>query len=196
MKVRSRLSECQKRQPGRVGLVADVMSEWGLKTVQPRTYRLTTIHGDEEINIEDVINRDFTSPDPGTRLVSDITYLRTYQRWLYLAIVLDLSTRMIIGWQMDTHTSNQFAKYCRRSRITPSMGRTSICWDNAAVESFFATLKNEMYYRYQFTTRTRARFAVAEYIEVFYNRKRVHSSLGYRTPSEMLAHYYAENIAA
>ncbi len=80
--------------------------------------------------------------------------------------------------------------------MTPSMGRTEVCWDNAAAESFFATLKNEMYYRYRFTTRARARFAVAECIEVFYNRKRLHSSLGYRTPSEVLAHYYTANIAA
>lgn len=212
-----------------VGLVADVMSELGLKAVQPRAYRVTTIHGDEHPNIEDVINRDFTSLDPGTRLVGDITYLRTDQGWLYLAIVLDLATRMVIGWQMATHmrtslvtdalemarlhghvkpgaifhsdrgaqyTSRELAKYCRRSRITQSMGRTGICWDNAAAESFFATLKNEMYYRHRFTTRARARFAVAEYIEVFYNRKRLHSTLGYRTPSDVLTHYYAVNIAA
>ena len=76
------------------------------------------------------------------------------------------------------------------------MGRTGLCWDNAAAESLFATLNNEMYYRDRFTTRAHARFAIAEYIEVFYNRKRLHSSLDYRTPTEVLAHYYAANIAA
>jgi len=69
------------------------------------------------------------------------------------------------------------------------MGRTGVYWDNAAAETFFATLKNEMYYRYRFPTRARARFAVAEYIEVFYNRKRPHSSLGYKTPAAALAEH-------
>jgi transposase InsO family protein len=76
------------------------------------------------------------------------------------------------------------------------MGRTGVCWDNAAAESFFATLKNEMYYRYRFPTRNRARFAVAEYIEVFYNRKRMHSSIGYRTPLEALTEFHQVVTAA
>ncbi len=76
------------------------------------------------------------------------------------------------------------------------MGRTGVCWDNAAAESFFATLKNEMYYRYRFLTRSRARFAVAEYIEVFYNRKRMHSSIGNRTPAEALTEFHQVAAAA
>ena len=71
-----------------------------------------------------------------------------------------------------------------------------MCWDNAVAESFFATLKNEMYYRYRFETRARARFAVAEYIEVFYNRKRHHSTLGYRTPAEVLTEHLTAATAA
>jgi putative transposase len=71
-----------------------------------------------------------------------------------------------------------------------------VCWDNAAAESFFASLKNEMYYRYTFPTRARARFAVADYIEVFYNRRRLHSTLGYRTPTEALSHYRTAAAAA
>ena len=77
-----------------------------------------------------------------------------------------------------------------------SVGRTGICYDNAAAESFFSALKNEMYYRHSFPTRARARFAVAEYIEVFYNRKRLHSALGYRTPAEALTNYQAAAAAA
>lgn len=211
-----------------VGLVADLMSELELKAVQPRSYRITTIVGDKRADIEDGINRNFTSMDPGTRLVGDITYLRTDQGWLYLAVVLDLARRMIIGWQITTHmrtslitdalemahlhgyvapgaifhsdrgaqyTSSEFAKYLRISGIIASMGRTGVCWDNAAAESFFATLKNEIYYRHRFTTQARERFAVAEYIEVFYNRKRLHSTLGYQTPSDVLAHYYRATFA-
>ena len=70
-----------------------------------------------------------------------------------------------------------------------------MCWDNAAAESFFATLKNEMYYRRRFDTRAKARFAIAEYIEIFYNRKRLHSSLGYRTPAEALTYHQARAAA-
>ena len=76
------------------------------------------------------------------------------------------------------------------------MGRTGVCWDNAAAESFFATLKNEMYHRYWFPTRARARFAVAEYIEVFYNRKRKHSTIGYRTPAQALAEHQPDVATA
>ena len=76
------------------------------------------------------------------------------------------------------------------------MGRTGVCWDNAAAETFFATLKNEMYYRQSFATKARARFAVAEYIEVFYNRKRMHSSIGYRTPAKALNDYRTAAQAA
>ena len=71
-----------------------------------------------------------------------------------------------------------------------------MCWDNAAAESFFASLKNEMYYREQFPTRARARFAVADYIEVFYNRQRLHSSLGYRTPAQALLDHLTATAAA
>jgi len=79
--------------------------------------------------------------------------------------------------------------------VRTSVGRTGVCWDNAAAESFFATLKNEMYYRQSFATRARARFAVAEYIEVFYNRQRLHSTLGYRTPAEALTHHQLRTAA-
>ena len=75
-----------------------------------------------------------------------------------------------------------FASSAKDNQVRTSVGRTGVCWDNAAAESFFASLKNEMYYRHRFATRARARFAVADYIEVFYNRQRLHSTLGYRTP--------------
>ena len=84
------------------------------------------------------------------------------------------------------YTSAEFARFCQANGIRTSTGRTGVCWDNAAAESFFAALKNEMYYRQAFPSRARARFAVADYIEVFYNRIRLHSTLGYRTPAEVL----------
>jgi transposase InsO family protein len=143
--------------------------------------------------------------------------------------VIDLATRMVVGWQLATHmrtslitdamamaiggrhvehdavfhsdrgtqyTSAEFAAFCAKHHIRRSVGRTGVCWDNAAAESFFATMKNEMYYRFTFATRARARFAVAEYIEVFYNRRRLHSTLGYRTPFEALTdHHHAATAA-
>jgi putative transposase len=212
-----------------VGLVADLMRELGLAAVQPRAYKRTTLPGDAPRPAPDLIDRDFTAEQPGQRLVGDITYLRTGEGWLYLATVLDLATRMVVGWQTAAHmrtglvtdalqmaidgghvapdaifhsdrgtqyTSAEFDAFTTRKGIRRSLGRTGVCWDNAAAESFFAALKNEMYYRQSFTTRARARFAVAEYIEVFYNRKRLHSTLGYRTPFEALTDHRAVATAA
>ncbi len=205
-----------------VGLVADLMRKLGLRAVQPRAYKRTTL---------DLIGRDFdpAAGAPGERLVGDITYLRTGEGWLYLATVIDLATRMVIGWQMAAHmhtslvvdalqmaidaghvqpdavfhsdrgsqyTSVEFARHCQRNRVRISVGRTGVCWDNAAAESFFASLKTEMFYRHRFATRARARFAVADYIEVFYNRRRLHSTLGYRTPLEALIHSRTATTAA
>lgn len=214
-----------------VGLVADLMRELGLAAVQPRAYKRTTVPGEDAAAIPDLLLRDFTpSGAPGERLVGDITYLRTGEGWLYLATVIDLATRMVLGWQLASHmrtslvtdalqmaldsghvppnaifhsdrgtqyTSAAFAAFTARNSIRRSVGRTGVCWDNAAAESFFATLKNEMYYRQTFPTRARARFAVAEYIEVFYNRRRLHSTLGYRTPFHALTdHQTAKPLAA
>jgi transposase InsO family protein len=214
-----------------VGLVADLMRELGLRAVQPRAYRRTTIRGEHPVESADLIGRDFdpASSAPGERLVGDITYLKTGQGWLYLATVIDLATRMVIGWQLATHmrtslvvdalamgidaglvgpdaifhsdrgtqyTSAEFTRYCQHKRVRTSLGRTGVCWDNAAAESFFAALKNEMYHRHSWPTRARARFAVAEYIEVFYNRRRLHSALGYRTPLEALTDHHRAATAA
>jgi transposase InsO family protein len=211
-----------------VGLVADIMRELGLQACQPRAYKRTTVPGEQPTSTPDLIERDFTAPTPGTRLVGDITYLRTGEGWLYLATVIDLATRMVIGWQTAPHmrtsliidaltmakkhgrvhhnavfhsdkgcqyTSTEFAEFCKSIKVRRSVGRTGVCWDNAAAESFFATLKNEMYHRQPFATRARARFAVAEYIEVFYNRQRLHSTLGYRTPAEVLTRYQLRTAA-
>ncbi len=212
-----------------VGLVADLMRELGLRAVQPRAYKRTTLPGEQAEDRPDLIGRDFTAEAPGQRLVGDITYLRTGQGWLYLATVIDLATRMVVGWQLADHmrtrlvtdalqmaidaghvppgaifhsdrgcqyTSTEFRQYCKANRVQTSVGRTGVCWDNAAAESFFAALKNEMYHRQKFATRTRARFAVADYIEVFYNRRRLHSTLGYRTPHEALTEFQTTATAA
>lgn len=86
-----------------VGLVADLMRELGLKAVQPRAYKRTTIRGEQPMDSPDLLGRDFTASAPGERLVGDITYLRTGEGWLYLATVIDLATRMVVGWQLADH---------------------------------------------------------------------------------------------
>jgi putative transposase len=94
------------------------------------------------------------------------------------------------------YTSAEFARFCAAQGVRTSTGRTGVCWDNAAAESFFSALKNEMYHRHAFPDRARARFAVADYIEVFYNRQRLHSTLGYRTPLEALTDFTTAAEAA
>jgi putative transposase len=94
------------------------------------------------------------------------------------------------------YTSAEFTRFCKAHGVRTSVGRTGQCWDNAAAESFFAALKNEMYHRQAFPSPVRARFAVADYIEVFYNRQRLHSTLGYRTPFEVLIEFQTAATAA
>ncbi len=200
-------------------LVRAIMAEQGLHACQPRAYKVTTIRDEAaEPAIADHVGRDFTADSCGVKLVGDITYIRTWEGWLYLATVIDCHSRAVIGWSMADHmrtslvvdaitmaathtdlsqgcvfhsdrgsqyTSGDFAKHLESLDMVGSMGGTGICWDNAMAESFFAALKNEVVYRTVFTTRDKARRAIAEYIEVFYNRVRLHSALGYRTPAEV-----------
>lgn len=220
----------ERGHPCCVNTVAEMMRRQHLVAAQPRAYKRTTISDpDADPAVPDLIGRDFTAAAPGTRLVGDITYLRTGQGWCYLATVIDLCTRMVVGWAMAEHmctslvtdalevarraghlppgaifhsdrgtqyTSTEFDRYCHTHNIQRSLGRTGICYDNAVAESFFGTLKNEMYHRYNFLTRARARHAVGQYIELFYNTKRHHSTLGYRTPRQVLDHYHATATAA
>ena len=98
--------------------------------------------------------------------------------------------------ELAQYTSAEFARFCQANGVRASTGRTGVCWDNAAAESFFAALKNEMYHRQAFPTRAKARFAVADYIEVFYTRIRLHPTLGYRTPAEVLTEFRNAATAA
>jgi transposase InsO family protein len=209
-------------------LVRAIMAELGLAGCQPRAYKTTTQPDPEPPTAPaDLVGRDFTATEPGTKLVGDITYIRSWTGWLYLATVIDCCTREVVGWSMATHmraslvcdavsmaagkgkitpgaifhsdrgsqyTSIEFTTHLRGLGIRSSMGRRGQCWDNALAESFFASLKNELVHRRVFATQDRARRAVAEYIEVFYNRVRLHSGLGYKTPAET-AHSFQLNTA-
>ena len=210
-------------------LVAELMAARQLKACQPRRWRRTTLPAGTAAGRRDLVGRDFTAAAPGTKLVGDVTYIRTWTGWLYLATVIDLATRKVIGWSMNTHMrtslivdalsmaagtgslqpgcifhSDRGAQYCsaeyaaalKKRGLVGSMGRTGICWDNALAESFFASLKKELVYRTAFPTPRHARKAIAEYIEVFYNRQRIHSAVGYRTPAQAETDYQPTPIPA
>lgn len=205
-----------------LGMIRTIMTAQDLAGAQPRSKKRTTVPAADAQARPDLIQRDFTAETPGTKLVGDITYLATGQGWLYLATVIDLCTRMVVGWAMAPHmrtelisdalrmahthghvrrgaifhsdkgaqyTSAEYAKLAKQLNVRLSVGRTGSCHDNAVAESWFSMLKNEMYYRHSFATRARARLAVMEYIEVFYNRRRRHSSLDYRTPAAVHAQH-------
>lgn len=208
-------------------LVRELMARLGLVSCQPRPWRTTTVAGSDPAPA-DRLEGDFAAARPGQRLVGDITYVRTWEGWLYLATVIDLCTKEVIGWAVADHmraslvcdavtmarshrriapgavfhsdrgcqyTSTEFARYLRRHKMAGSMGRTGVCWDNALAESFFASLKKELVYRTVFSSRKKARDAIAEYIEIFYNRQRLHSGIGYRTPLEAFNSHQARSAA-
>jgi putative transposase len=161
------------------------------------------------------LKRDFTADGPNVKWVADLTYIPTGQGWLYLAAVLDLHSRKIVGWSLGDHPRAQLAiealtmalamrrppaglihhsdrgvqyaceayqRLLADHGIVCSMSGVGNCYDNAVMESFFSTLKTECVYQHSFATREQARRAIFEYIEVNYNRNRLHSSLGYVSP--------------
>ena len=169
----------------------------------------------------DLLKRDFTATEVGVKLVGDITYIPTWEGWVYLATVLDCASRKLIGYAMADHMrtelivdavkmaarnttikndvtifhsdrgsqymSQEFADYCASLGIRRSVGRTGICYDNAWAESFNATLKVERVYRTAYPTRRHAITDITRWIELRYNQKRLHSTLGYKTPNEVEA---------
>ena len=199
-------------------LVRALMRGMGLVPCQVRRRRSLTVQAAAG-TIPDLVGRDFTAEMPGEKMVGDITYIFTWEGWLYLATVIDCATRMVVGWAMDdnyktplitsairmaarnvvlpegavfhsdrgsNYTSAEFAAELDSLGIRQSVGRTGICYDNALAESFNGALKVERVYRTVYATRRKAREDIARYIELRYNRKRLHSALGYRTPQEAM----------
>lgn len=200
--------------------VARLMSTRGLAGRYKRRFKRTTIADPAaKPKATDLVGRAF-APDAlelDQTWVSDITYLRTWEGWCYLATVIDLASRRVVGFATADHmraslvydalkmalvarrpkaglifhsdrgsqyTSEAFRKLLADNGIIQSLSRPRQCWDNAVAESFFATLKTELIYRSAWPTRTLVRQAVFEFIEVFYNRRRLHSALGYSSPAE------------
>jgi putative transposase len=162
--------------------------------------------------------------------VSDLTYIKTGEGWLYLTAVLDLADRKVVGWALsDTmeakatsvaawqmsiqhrpvnqpllfhsdrgvqYACQEFREQLKGMPVRQSMGRKGKCWDNAVAESFFKTMKTELVYHTVFTTRDQAKLAVFEYLEVWYNRERKHSTLGYLTPCQYENFFLQKAVAA
>jgi transposase InsO family protein len=212
--------------------VARVMAKDGLWGRQKRSFRRTTIADPmATVAATDLLRRDFAPAGQALdqRWVGDITYLRTGQGWAYLATVIDLASRRVVGFAVAAHmrtslieeamemaitsrqpaaglifhsdrgsqyTSHSFRQQLARHGVRQSLSRPRQCWDNAVAESFFATLKTELVYRAPLPTVDAARTAVFEYIEIFYNRRRLHSALGYQSPSAYEARMLNKPIAA
>ena len=167
------------------------------------------------ITIPNRLKQKFNIDSPDNVWVTDITYIRTYEGWLYLAIVMDLYSRKIVGWSMkptlakeivldailmavwrrkpqhkviihsdqgSQYGSDDWNRFCASHDLVPSMSRRGNCYDNAAAESFFSSLKKEKIRRYIFKTRGEAKAEIFDYIEVFYNRARRHKHLGQVSP--------------
>lgn len=198
--------------------VARLMREDGLKAKTVPKFKATT-NSDHNMPVaENLLDRDFSPAQPNRAWAADITYIWTKEGWLYLAVVIDLFSRAVVGWSMSErmsrrlvidafllavnrrhpppgliHHSDQGAQYAStefqqilaKYKAVCSMSRKGNCWDNAPAESFFAILKKGLVFHHQYQTRAQARQTIFDYIERFYNRKRIHSSLGYRTPLEI-----------
>jgi transposase InsO family protein len=215
-----RVHEQLRREGVHVGKrrVARIMRQRGLIGRCRRRWTKTTI-ADPTADAVDLVKRVF---GPGTVeldrvYVGDITYVWTWEGWLYLATVIDLASRRVVGYAMADHmraelvcdalrmaigdrqpapglifhsdrgtqyTSAEFGRLLEANMVTQSFSRPRQCWDNAVAESWFASLKTELIRRQYWPTKAQARLAIFEYIEVFYNRHRLHSTLGYRPPAE------------
>ncbi len=208
--------------------VARLMRESGLQAKGKRRFRKTTDSTHGRPVAPNLLSRKFEVDAPNTVWASDITYLWTNEGWVYLAVVLDLFSRRVVGWALADHmrtdlvmealfdalgsrapssgllhhsdrgtqyASGDYQETLEAHGIKCSMSRTGDCWDNAVVESFFGTLKTELDATDQWRTRAEARYDVFEYIEVFYNRQRRHSYLGYVSPARFEAEAMKKTIS-
>jgi putative transposase len=196
--------------------VTRIMKENRIQSRTRKKYKATT-HSKHSLPIqENVINQNFTASKPNEKWGADITYISTKEGWLYLASVMDLFSRKIVGWHMNDrmtkelvlqalrqaygrqrpdqglihhsdrgsqYASFDYQKQLQSYEMVSSMSRKGNCYDNACIESFHSVLKKELIYLNKYETREEAKKSIFEYIEGFYNNQRLHSSIGYHTPS-------------
>ncbi|MBF0316285.1 MAG: IS3 family transposase [Oligoflexia bacterium] len=204
------------------------MREMGIRAKTKRKYKATTDSNHKLPVSENLLNRNFTPIAPNIAWGADITYVWTEEGWLYLAVVLDLFSRKIVGWSIQDHmrselvtdallmaqkrqkplkglilhsdrgsqyASGDYRKLIQNFGMLQSMSRKGDCWDNAPVESFFHTLKTEHVFLEKLKTKSEAKSSIFEWIEVFYNRQRIHSSLKYKAPECYESEFYLKNVA-
>ena len=198
--------------------VAKVMREHGIRAKSKRKFvPRTTDSAHDRAVASNVLGRDFAADLPDRKWAADITYVPTAEGWLYLAAVIDLCSRTVVGWSMADHmraelvsdalrmavarrrpgpgllhhsdrgaqyASDDYRRLLTENDIACSMSRGGDCYDNAVMESFWGTLKTELVNHEHYRTRAQARASIFEYVEVFYNRHRLHSSLGYVSPEQ------------
>ncbi len=195
--------------------VARLMRENHLHPKMRKRFKVTTDSRHNQPVADNRLARQFTPTRVNERWTSDITYISTQEGWLYLAVIMDLFSRKIIGWAMShrmqeilvmdalkmalfrrkinaslllhsdrgsQYASNNYQRLLAENNIQCSMSRKGNCWDNSPMESFFHTLKTEWIYHNHYLTREEAKNSIFDYIEIFYNRQRKHSSLGYLSP--------------
>lgn len=195
--------------------IGRLMEEENLQVQTKRKFKATTNSNHDKPIAPNLLKREFTVANPDTVYVGDITYIPTREGWLYLAVVIDLFSRAVVGWSMGSrmkadlvndailmaiwkrkpdrglifhsdrgsqYASDDYRKTLKTHGAKASMSKKGDCWDNAVAESFFHTLKIELVHHCDFETREEARAEIFEYIEVFYNRQRLHSSNGYEAP--------------
>jgi putative transposase len=196
---------------------------------QRRKYKITT-QSKHQLNVaENLLNREFKVAKPNCFWVADITYLNTLEGWLYIAVVLDLFSRRVVGWAMAEHmreelieealkmalgrrnpeaglmhhsdrgvqyASADYQAALKKAGIIVSMSRKGNCWDNSVMERFFGSLKSERTDNVKYFTRAQAKSDVIDYIEMFYNSRRLHSTLGYVSPIEFENNYFKFRVAA
>jgi transposase InsO family protein len=203
--------ECGKHR------VSRLMRENGIKPKSKKKFKATTQSKHNKPIHANHLNREFNSQQKNERWVSDITYIWTNEGWLYLAVIMDLYSRKIIGWSMSArmkdelvlealrmalfhrkiqanlllhsdrgsqYTSDAVQQVLKQHDIQCSMSRKGNCWDNATMESFFHSMKTECVHHENYQTRDEAKRSIFDYIEVFYNRQRKHSYLGYQSPEQ------------
>lgn len=208
--------------------VSRIMTENNWKSCTVKKYKATTNSRHNHPVSDNVLDRQFKVDQPNQSWVGDITYIPTNEGWLYLASVMDLYSRKIVGWSMDKtmtkelvmnalnmayhrqkpgkgliHHSDRGVQYAsidyqrllKQHGMISSMSRKGNCYDNACIESFHGILKRELVYQTKYKTRDEARKSLFEYIEFFYNSKRIHSTLDYHTPNEFEKLYEQKLVA-
>lgn len=221
---RDRLYQGMKKQgyEGGKSRIIRLMKQAGIQSKMAKRFKVTTVVKAGRPVADNLLQQDFVAQAPNQKWVADLTYIETLEGWLYLAVILDLFSRKVVGMAMSDslhsavviqaleqaiarrkpgkglwhhsdrgcqYTSGPFQTLLKEQDIICSMSSTGNCFDNAAAESFFHTLKTEHVYFERYTTREEAKASIFEYVEVFYNNQRLHSTLGYKSPAEFESCY-------